>query len=102
MVRTIYAGGTIVPLSPTGPPEVEALAIDDDGRIAALGHREDVLALRRPGTTVVDLAGHTVLPGFVEAHGHPVQVALALAPPAVDLRPFTAPNAGAVLDRMHP
>jgi predicted amidohydrolase YtcJ len=100
MVQTIYAGGTIVPLSPTGPPEVQALAVDEHGRIAALGDRDDVLALRRPSTTVVDLAGRTVLPGFVEAHGHPVQVALALAPPAVDVRPFTAPTAHGVLDRM--
>jgi predicted amidohydrolase YtcJ len=101
MVRTIYAGGTIVPLSPTGPPEAQALAVDEHGRIAAIGDRDDVLALRRPGTTVVDLEpGHALLPGFVEAHGHPVQVALNLAPPAVDVRPFTAPTADAVLDRI--
>jgi predicted amidohydrolase YtcJ len=49
---------------------------------------------------VVDLAGRTLLPGFVEAHGHPVQVALALAPPAVDIRPFGTPTAAGVLDRI--
>jgi predicted amidohydrolase YtcJ len=101
MVQTIYTGGTIVRLSPTGPPTAEALAVDDSGRIAAIGARDEVLDLRRPGTAVVDLAGRTVLPGFVEAHGHPVQVALALAPPAVDVRPFTVPTAPAVLDRIH-
>jgi predicted amidohydrolase YtcJ len=101
MVRTIYTGGTIVTLAPTGPPEAEALAVDEHGRIAAIGGRHDVLALKGGGTTVVDLdAGHAVLPGFVEAHGHPVQVALNLAPPAVDVRPFTAPTADAVLDRI--
>ena len=101
MVRTIYAGGTIVPLSPTGPPAAHALAVDEHGRVAAVGDRDDVLALRRPSTAVVDLdPGHAVLPGFVEAHGHPIQVALALAPPAVDVRPFTAPTAEAVLERI--
>jgi predicted amidohydrolase YtcJ len=45
MVRTIYTGGTIVTLSPTGPPEAEALAVDEHGRIAAIGARHDVLAL---------------------------------------------------------
>jgi predicted amidohydrolase YtcJ len=46
-----------------------ALAINGD-RIAAVGSDHDVLNLRGPGTRVVDLAGQTLLPGFVDAHAH--------------------------------
>ena len=46
-----------------------ALAVAGD-RIAAVGSDDDVLNLRRPGTRVVDLAGQTLLPGFVDAHAH--------------------------------
>ena len=41
------------------------------GRIAAIG--PDLGELRGPHTTVVDLAGGLLLPGFVDAHIHPVQ-----------------------------
>jgi predicted amidohydrolase YtcJ len=41
------------------------------GRIAAVG--TDLNELRGPRTTVVDLDGGLLLPGFVDAHVHPVQ-----------------------------
>ncbi|HET6989567.1 MAG TPA: amidohydrolase family protein, partial [Kribbella sp.] len=41
------------------------------GRIAAIG--PDLDELRGPHTEVVDLAGGLLLPGFVDAHIHPVQ-----------------------------
>ena len=40
------------------------------GRITAVGADDDVLALRGPDTDVVDLAGQTLIPGFVDAHAH--------------------------------
>ena len=50
---------------------VTAVAIRD-GRIAALGSREDVTAWRGAATRVVDLGGATVTPGLIDAHVHPV------------------------------
>jgi predicted amidohydrolase YtcJ len=47
----------------------EAIA-EDDGRIIAVGTREEVMKLRGRKTQVIDLKGHTLLPGFVDAHGH--------------------------------
>jgi predicted amidohydrolase YtcJ len=41
------------------------------GRIAALGDRA-ARALIGPGTRVVELAGRLALPGFIDAHVHPV------------------------------
>jgi hypothetical protein len=53
-----------------GRPEgATALAVAS-GRITAVGSGDDVLALRGPGTALVDLAGQTLIPGFVDAHAH--------------------------------
>jgi len=42
------------------------------GRIVAVGDQDDVVALRGPRTEVVDLAGGLLLPGFQDAHVHPI------------------------------
>ena len=52
-----------------GHPGATALAVAA-GRIVAVGTSDAVLALRRRDTQVVDLAGQTLLPGFVDAHAH--------------------------------
>lgn len=43
-----------------------------DGRIEKAGPRREVEAALEPGTEVVDAGGRVVLPGFVDAHTHPV------------------------------
>lgn len=45
------------------------LAIDDQGKIIAVGKGAEVAA-RAPGARRVDLQGRTVLPGLIDAHGH--------------------------------
>lgn len=50
-------------------PRATALAIVAD-RITAVGSRNDIAALRGPGTRVIDAGGATVMPGLVEAHLH--------------------------------
>ncbi|MFD5102770.1 amidohydrolase [Streptomyces albidochromogenes] len=49
-----------------------------DGRITAVGH-DEVRDLVGPGTEVVDLTGKLLLPGFQDAHVHPVAAGLELA-----------------------
>ncbi len=46
-----------------------AVAVAGD-RILAVGTDEEILALAGPETEAVDLAGRTVLPGFIDAHAH--------------------------------
>jgi len=43
-----------------------------DGRIAKVGARADIERAILPDTEVVDAGGRIVLPGFVDAHTHPV------------------------------
>ena len=52
-----------------GQPRATALAIRD-GRIVAVGERDQVMHLAGPRTQMVGLAGQTVVPGFVDAHAH--------------------------------
>jgi predicted amidohydrolase YtcJ len=51
-------------------PRTEALAVRD-GKFVAVGSDESVKPLIGPNTRVFDLAGKTVVPGFVDAHIHP-------------------------------
>ena len=50
-------------------PRAEAVAVKD-GKILAVGRKEDVLKTQGANTKLVDLGGRAMLPGFVDAHGH--------------------------------
>jgi predicted amidohydrolase YtcJ len=50
----------------------EAMAVDADGVILAVGSASEVSALKTGSTRVVELAGASVLPGFHDVHVHPV------------------------------
>ena len=77
-------------------PTVEALAVAD-GRIVAVGSRSDVAAFVGPDTQTVDVDDGCVMPGFIEAHGHPLMEAIALSDRLVDIRPVTIRDAGDVV-----
>lgn len=53
-------------------PRAEAVAISG-GRFVAVGSNEEVLRLATARTRKIDLAFKSVLPGFNDAHAHPVQ-----------------------------
>ena len=78
-------------------PTAEALAVAD-GRIIAVGDRTDVAAFIGPDTRTIDLGDGCVMPGFVEAHGHPLMEAIALSDRIVDIRPVTIRGADDVVE----
>src|SRR5881394_2766922 len=43
-----------------------------DGRVERVGARREIEAALDPDTEVVDAGGRIVMPGFVDAHTHPV------------------------------
>ncbi len=77
-------------------PTAEALAVAD-GRIVAVGSRSDVAEFKGPETQTIDIGDGCVMPGFVEAHGHPMMEAIALSDRIVDIRPVTLRDADDVM-----
>ncbi|MFG2122901.1 amidohydrolase [Streptomyces sp. NPDC048710] len=69
----LFTGGPV--LTPDGSTAT-AVAVTG-GRITAVGH-DEVRELAGPRTEVVDLAGRLLLPGFQDAHVHPVPAGLEL------------------------
>jgi predicted amidohydrolase YtcJ len=65
---TIYQNGSILTID-DARPKAEAVAVKD-GKILAVGRKDDVLKTKGEATKLVDLTGKTMLPGFVDAHGH--------------------------------
>lgn len=88
--------GNVLTVNPA-QPSAEALAVSD-GRIVAVGARADVDAWIGPDTEVVDIGDGCVMPGLVEAHGHPLMEAVVLSDRMVDIRPVTVRDADAVVD----
>ena len=64
----IYSGGAICTMDDANP-RVEAVAVKG-GRILAAGTSADVMKLKGRQDQMVDLGGRTMLPGFVDPHGH--------------------------------
>ena len=60
--------GTLVTMQ-AGQPDAQALAVQG-GRIIAIGKDADIQPYIGKGTEVLDLKGMTAVPGFIEGHGH--------------------------------
>jgi predicted amidohydrolase YtcJ len=64
----IWSGGPILTMDDKAM-RAEAVAVAG-GKIIAVGRQDEVMKFRGPATRLVDLGGRTLLPGFVDAHGH--------------------------------
>lgn len=64
----IFYNGHILTMN-RGQPSAEAIAIRGE-KILAVGSNDEILALRGTQTSVIDLGGLTLMPGFVDAHSH--------------------------------
>ena len=58
-------------------PDAQAIAIRGS-RIVLVGTTTEALTLKGPNTTVIDIAGATVLPGLVDAHVHIAELGASL------------------------
>ena len=77
-------------------PTAEAVAVRGE-RIVAVGSLADIAPLIGPRTITTELGSATLMPGFVEAHGHPLTEAIFLGESVVDVRPVVAPSADEVM-----
>jgi predicted amidohydrolase YtcJ len=82
---TLYIVGTIITVNDEAP-RAKAVAVRN-GLILAVGTDNELARYRGSETTVFDLNGQTLLPGFVDSHGHVIMGGLQalsanlLAPP---------------------
>jgi len=87
---TIYHNGTIITIN-DAQLRAEAVAILG-GKILAVGTKDEILKMKGDATKLIDLEGRTMLPGFVDAHGHVMGGGLQalsanmLAPPDGDVK----------------
>lgn len=65
----LYANGDILTMDGEQAQYVEALAVQA-GHIQKMGTRLELETLHGPDTQVIDLEGKTLMPGFIDAHGH--------------------------------
>ncbi|WP_030854450.1 amidohydrolase [Streptomyces sp. NRRL F-4474] len=72
----VFTHGPVFTVDPARTRATSLAVIGD--RIAAVGH-DEVRELVGPGTEVVDLTGKLLLPGFQDAHMHPVFAGVELA-----------------------
>ena len=66
---TILSGGQIITMDGASPETVEAIAVRG-GKIIAVGTITSVAKAAGKHARRIDLKGRTLLPGFIDAHGH--------------------------------
>ncbi len=74
-VADLVARGGPVWTGRSDAPDAEAVAIAA-GRVVAVGRDDEVVPWIGSATRVIDLAGRLAVPGFIDAHVHPVHAGL--------------------------
>jgi len=68
MADVVFTNGTVWTVNPA-QPKAQAVAVLRD-RILAVGSNAEIQKLTGPSTTVIDLGGRLMLPGFIDNHTH--------------------------------
>jgi predicted amidohydrolase YtcJ len=89
---TVFTGGPILTMAE--PSRAEAVAVRD-GRIVHVGPLDECRFVAGAQRTERDLGGHALLPGFVDAHIHPLM--LGQTSSWVDVGPDVAPSIEALI-----
>lgn len=92
----VFSGGPILTMA--DPLRVEAITIAGD-RILRIGSLEDCRTAAGPDHEERDLSGRTLMPGFVDAHTHPLM--LGQTRTWLDVSPRVAPSIPALIAVLH-
>jgi predicted amidohydrolase YtcJ len=91
----IFFGGDILTMAGKDPEYAEAIAVKD-GKIAFVGSKDAAMEFRGGDTALIDLAGRTLLPGFIDTHGHMIYFGKNM----IDADLFGAPDMADLIARM--
>ena len=98
MTQTLFHGGPVISLEDANPnPEA---VVARDGRIEFAGTLAEAEGRLGAEHKRVDLDGRFLLPGFIDAHSHPLWAAKTRGAPVVDVRAETVPTYEAVLGKI--
>ena len=78
-------------------PEVELVAVKGN-TILGVGQNDDLELFKGVGTKVIDCQGRTIVPGFNDAHCHPLALATGLL--CIDCRPTSVGSIGDIQTRI--
>ncbi len=92
---TVYYGGDIITMEGDSAQYAEAVLVND-GKILFVGTKDEAMKQAGDGHNMVDLKGQTMLPGFIDAHGH--IFASGIQALAANLLPPPDGNGGSVAD----
>ena len=82
---TILYNANVITVNPNSP-KAEAIAILGE-KVIAIGENDQILKLANSNTKKINIAGKTVVPGFIDAHSHPASSGLShLRNVDIDLR----------------
>jgi len=73
--QTIYHGGDIITMAGDIPNYVDAV-VQREGKIVFTGSKEEAIARFGGKALEVNLEGKTMVPGFIDGHGHVFNVGL--------------------------
>lgn len=65
----VYFGGDIITMAGDKPEYAEAIVIND-GKIQFTGTSDEAMKIAGSGHKMINLEGKTLLPGFLDGHGH--------------------------------
>ena len=65
----VYYGGDIITMEGDSARYAEAVVVKD-GKILFVGSQAEAMKAAGSGHVMIDLKGQTMLPGFIDAHGH--------------------------------
>jgi predicted amidohydrolase YtcJ len=91
----IYFNGDILTMAGKDPEYAGAIAVKD-GKIAFVGSKQAAMEFRGDGTALIDLAGRTMLPGFIDTHGHMIYFGKNM----IDADLFGSPDMASLIGRM--
>jgi predicted amidohydrolase YtcJ len=94
----IWFGGPILTMNEAGD-SVAAVAVKN-GIIVAVGSSEDMIDHKDENTEMIDLDGKTMLPGFVDAHGHVFMIGVQALSANIQANPDGEVNDVATMQRV--